>query len=157
MRIATWNVNGIRAVLAKEALDWAWVSALDVVCLQEVKARPEQLSTAQHDSLKLPFIWNAAERPGYSGVATFFRQPPDEVCLGLDDSRFDAEGRVIRSRHRDIVLYNVYFPSGQRGRERVDTNYHFMPVSWIFVTSCIKMEKTSSSQAISTRLPCRSI
>lgn len=125
MRIATWNVNGIRAVLAKGALGWAWGDALDVLCLQEVKARPEQLTKAQRDKLRLPFIWNAAERPGYSGVATFFRQPPEEVCLGLGDSRFDAEGRVVQSRHRDLVLYNVYFPSGQRGRERVDYKLSF--------------------------------
>lgn len=125
MRIATWNVNGIRAVLSKGALNWAWDSALDVLCLQEVKARPEQLTETQRASLKMPFVWNAAQRPGYSGVATFHRQPPDETVLGLDDARFDGEGRVIRTRHHDLVLFNVYFPSGQRGHDRVEYKLAF--------------------------------
>ncbi len=125
MKIITWNVNGIRAVLKKNALDWAFLQAPDYLCLQEVKARPEQLNDEQRQALKYPFVWNPAERPGYSGVATFYRQPPDEVQLGLDDPRFDPEGRVIRTRWRDLVLYNIYFPNGQRGKARVDYKLDF--------------------------------
>jgi exodeoxyribonuclease-3 len=73
----------------------------------------------------MPFTWYPAERPGYSGVATFYREAPDEVTLGLDNSRFDLEGRVIRTRHGDLLLFNVYFPSGQRGQERVDYKLEF--------------------------------
>jgi exodeoxyribonuclease-3 len=125
MKIVTWNVNGIRAALAKSAFDRIWLRSPDVLCLQEVKARPEQLTEEQRGSLKMPFAWNPAERAGYSGVATFYLDSPDEITLGLDNSRFDVEGRVIRTRHRDLVLYNVYFPSGQRGRERVDYKLEF--------------------------------
>ncbi len=125
MRIISWNVNGIRAALAKSALDWAWNHSIDVLCLQEVKARPEQLNEEQLQSLKMPFTWNPAQRPGYSGVATFYRDPPDEIQLGFDDPKFDSEGRVIRTRHRDLVLYNIYFPNGQRGKERVDYKLEF--------------------------------
>ncbi len=73
----------------------------------------------------MPYAWNPAERPGYSGVATFYRDTPDEISLGLDNSKFDIEGRVVRTRHGDLVFYNVYFPSGQRGQERVDFKLEF--------------------------------
>jgi exodeoxyribonuclease III len=125
MKIVSWNVNGIRAALSKNAFDPIWLHSPDVLCLQEVKARPAQLTESQIQILKMPFAWNPAERPGYSGVATFYQDPPDEVTLGLGDSRFDVEGRVIRTRHKDLVLFNIYFPSGQRGRERVDFKLKF--------------------------------
>lgn len=125
MKIVTWNVNGIRAALRKNAFDQIWPHSPDVMCLQEVKARPEQLTAAQHESLRMPFTWYPAERPGYSGVATFYRETPDEITLGMDNSRFDIEGRVIRTRHNDLLLFNVYFPSGQSGQERVDYKLEF--------------------------------
>ncbi len=125
MKIVTWNVNGIRAALRKNALDQIWSRSPDVICLQEVKARPEQLTPEQQQSLRMPFTWYPAERPGYSGVATFYRESPAEITLGLDNSKFDLEGRVIRTRHHDLVLYNVYFPSGQRGQERVGYKLEF--------------------------------
>jgi exodeoxyribonuclease-3 len=125
MKIVTWNVNGIRAVLGKNAFDPIWLRSPDVLCLQEVKARPEQLTEAQRQTLKMSFAWNPAERPGYSGVATFYTDSPDEIKLGMDNSKFDVEGRVIRTRHRDLNLFNVYFPSGQRGQDRVDFKLEF--------------------------------
>ena len=125
MKIVSWNVNGIRAALGKNAFDPIWLRSPDVLCLQEVKARPAQLTESQIQLLKMPFAWNPAQRPGYSGVATFYQDPPDEVILGLGDLRFDVEGRVIRTRHKDLVLFNIYFPSGQSGRERVDFKLEF--------------------------------
>jgi exodeoxyribonuclease III len=125
MKIITWNVNGIRAALNKNAFEWTSAQDPDLLCLQEVKARPDQLDESQRQALKYPFAWNPAERAGYSGVATFYREPPDEIEFGLDDPRFDIEGRVIRTRQRDFVLYNIYFPNGQRGKERVDYKLEF--------------------------------
>jgi len=125
MKIITWNVNGIRAVLNKNALDWAFAQNPDWLCLQEVKARPGQLSEEQRQALKDPFAWNPAERSGYSGVATFYREQPDEIQFGLNDPMFDQEGRVIRTRQRDFILYNIYFPNGQRGKERVEYKLKF--------------------------------
>ncbi len=119
MKIITWNVNGLRAALAKEALQWAWKQQPDVLCLQEIKVRPEQLKTEQRGFPGYEVIWNPAERPGYSGVATFLRNPCLELRLGLEAPLFDVEGRVIASLHPGFRLFNVYFPSGQRGRERV--------------------------------------
>ncbi len=125
MKIIPWNVNGIRAALGKNALDWAFAQAPDALCLQEVKAREEQLSDEQRAMLKLPHIWNAAQRPGYSGVATFFAQQPDEVVMGLGEEQFDVEGRVIQTLWSGIRLFNIYFPNGQRGQDRVDYKLNF--------------------------------
>jgi exodeoxyribonuclease-3 len=124
VRIVTWNVNGLRALLRKDALSPVLSWAPDLLCLQEIKARPDQLTDEQHISLT-PIIWNPAERPGYSGVATRVREKPLELELGIGIPKFDIEGRVIRTRHPDFLLYNIYFPNGQRGKERVDYKLDF--------------------------------
>ena len=125
MKIVTWNVNGLRAVYRKNALapllDWT----PDLLCLQEIKARPDQLTGEQRNIPGYQTIWNPAERPGYSGVATLTRQEPSEVTFGIDIPEFDVEGRVIRTRLPDFLLFNVYFPNGQRGQDRVDFKLRF--------------------------------
>ncbi len=110
MKIITWNVNGIRAALGKNALDWAFEQQPDFLCLQEVKAREEQLDDEQRGALKLPHIWNAAQRPGYSGVATFFKHQPDEIVMGMGDEQFDVEGRVIQTVWEGIRLVQHLLP-----------------------------------------------
>jgi exodeoxyribonuclease-3 len=125
MKIITWNVNGIRAALGKGALDWAFAQQPDALCLQEIKARPDQLTEEQRTRPGYDVTWNPAERPGYSGVATFTSASPLDVGLGLSSPRFDIEGRVIRTRHPDFTLFNIYFPNGQRGQERVDYKLDF--------------------------------
>jgi exodeoxyribonuclease-3 len=119
MKIATWNVNGIRAALGKGFSTWVQDERPDVLCLQEIKAKPEQLTESQRDFSGYSVIWNPAERPGYSGVATFLRDDQVEASLGIGEPRFDIEGRVIRTRHPGFLLFNIYFPNGQRGQERV--------------------------------------
>jgi exodeoxyribonuclease-3 len=126
VKITTWNVNGLRAVFGKNA--WKPVRAMDpdVACLQEIKTRPEQLSPEQlqqFDSFQVH--WNPAQRPGYSGVATLLREPPQAVTMGLGIPEFDAEGRMICTRHPGFLLYNIYFPNGQRGQDRVDFKLGF--------------------------------
>lgn len=125
MKIITWNVNGIRAALGKNALSWAFDQKPDALCLQEVKAREEQLSEEQRAMLKLPLAWNAAQRPGYSGVTTFFNKEPDEIVMGTGAPQFDVEGRVIQTLWAGLRLFNIYFPNGQRGQERVDYKLEF--------------------------------
>jgi exodeoxyribonuclease-3 len=125
VKIITWNVNGLRAALNKNALDWVWSRSPDLICLQEAKARPEQLTETQRASLPLPFVWNPAERPGYSGVITFYKEEPGDVQLGMGNGRFDVEGRVISTLQAGFRLFNIYFPSGTRGKERVDFKLEF--------------------------------
>lgn len=125
MRITTWNVNGIRAAMKKGALEWALGQGMDVLCLQEVKAQREQLPEQARDLPGYTCFWNAAQRPGYSGVAVYSRPEPLSVVYGLEDDRFDDEGRVIRLHYPGLILYNIYFPNGQRGQGRVDYKLDF--------------------------------
>ena len=104
MKIVTWNVNGLRAALKKDALSPVLSWNPDLLCLQEIKARPKQLTEDQRNIPGYHLIWNSAERPGYSGVATFVREAPQEVELGMTAPEFDFEGRVIRTRHPDFLL-----------------------------------------------------
>jgi len=74
MKIITWNVNGLRAALGKGALAWVWEQQPDVLCLQEIKVRPDQLKDGQAHFPGYDVIWNPAEKAGYSGVATFMHR-----------------------------------------------------------------------------------
>ena len=128
MRIVTWNVNGIRAALRKGVLDWIEAESPEVLCLQEVRARPEQIEKAHLEGLGKIYphkVWNPAERAGYSGVATLASREPLETRLGLDAPEFDREGRVIVSRYPDFILYNIYFPNGGRDHARVPFKLDF--------------------------------
>ena len=125
MKIITWNVNGLRAALGKRALDWAWTRQPDALCLQEIKVRPDQLTEEQRNFPDYEAIWNPAERAGYSGVATFLRAPAQETQIGMNALQFDVEGRVIQTLHPGFRLFNIYFPNGQRGKERLDYKLDF--------------------------------
>ncbi len=125
MKITTWNVNGYRAVLTKGFREWVIENNPDILCLQEIKARPEQVEENSREFQGYQSFWNPAQRPGYSGVATYLRQPAISNSFGLGDDRFDDEGRVIRTDYADFSLFNVYFPNGQRGQERVDYKLQF--------------------------------
>lgn len=126
MKIIAWNVNGLRAHLKKEAWSWSAKQKADAICYQEIKARPDQLTKAQHALFEgYEVAWNPAERPGYSGVATFASAPVKETTIGFGPKKFDEEGRVIQTRFEDFILFNVYFPSGTSGRHRVDYKLEF--------------------------------
>jgi exodeoxyribonuclease-3 len=118
MKIVTWNVNGIRAVQQKGLLEfWQRVNP-DVLCLQETKAHPDQLDEGLSAPQGWNAFWSAAQRPGYSGVATFAREVPQRVEYGIHIPKFDAEGRIVMTQFAKFALYNVYFPNGGSGPER---------------------------------------
>jgi len=126
IKLTTWNVNGLRAVLTKA--DWSWLERLqpDVLCLQEIKTRPEQVAPELLAPLS-PYkaYWNPAERPGYSGVATFSKAEPEKVALGWGNPDYDREGRVILTQYPGFKLFNIYFPNGQRDHGRLQFKLTF--------------------------------
>jgi exodeoxyribonuclease III len=126
MRITTWNVNGLRALLRNDRLRPLLTQRPDILMMQEIKARPEQIP-AEHSQSWATYqeVWHPAERAGYSGVAALCRAEPAAVQVGLGDTRFDTEGRCILLRYPDFTLVNAYFPSGQRGQERVAFKLEF--------------------------------
>jgi exodeoxyribonuclease-3 len=125
VKITTWNVNGYRAVLRKDALTWVKDVDPDVLCLQETKLQLDQISDDEATLDGYKGVWNSAERKGYSGVATFHKNDPIEVEKGLGFDKFDNEGRVIRSKYEDFYLYNIYFPNGGQGNMRVPYKLEF--------------------------------
>jgi len=125
MRIFSWNVNGLRAVVKKGFFDWLESEAPDVVCLQEIKARTEDLDENILNPKGYHAFWNPAERKGYSGVAIFTKKKPVAVHLGLGIERFDCEGRVLRIEFKDFDLFSVYFPNGTSGEERLQYKMEF--------------------------------
>jgi len=84
MKLVSWNVNGIRAIERKQALDWMWGENYDVIALQETKAHPEQLSSKLISPPGYQSFFNSADiRRGYSGVVLYVKQSPREVINGL--------------------------------------------------------------------------
>ncbi len=125
MRIVTWNINGYRAILKKGFTEWLQDAQPDILCLQEIKSTPEQLTDEQKTHSGYEIIWNPAQKLGYSGVATFYKTSLHDYQIGMGIDRFDFEGRVIQTRHDGFRLFNVYFPNGQRGQDRVDYKLEF--------------------------------
>jgi exodeoxyribonuclease-3 len=119
MRLVSWNVNGLRAAVKKSLLDWLSATRPDILCLQETRTGPEAVAPAVLRPDGYQSYWAVASRGGYSGVATYCRQPVATWHAGLDIPRLDAEGRVLMTDLGDFELYNVYFPNGKRGPERL--------------------------------------
>jgi len=126
MKIVSWNVNGLRAVLAKDVIGDVLNLSPDILCLQEIKARPEQITDEQMKEFSGFYdYWNSADRPGYSGVASFCREAPDLIDYSIGEERFDVEGRSIRLDYGDLVLFNLYVPNGQRDHGRLNFKLDF--------------------------------
>ncbi len=120
MKIYSWNVNGIRAAIKKGFWQWAKASDADIICIQETKAREEQLE--ENDRLISPYqsFWNPAQvKKGYSGTACFFKTPPLNFSTGLPNGQFGGEGRLILLEYPDFYLFNIYFPNGKMNDERL--------------------------------------
>ena len=126
IKITTWNINGFRAMYGKGFRSWLEESRPDIACLQEIKVQVPQLKPDQLDYPDYASIyWNSAEKPGYSGVATFSRETPNYQQNGLDREEYDREGRVLITKYPNFSLFNVYFPNGQRGQDRVEYKLSF--------------------------------
>ncbi len=125
LKLISWNVNGIRAAEKKGFLDWLRDSGGDIIAIQETKAHPDQLSKALLGPEGYTVAWCAAEKKGYSGVATYCRQPPLRTVTGLGDAKFDADGRTLISEFEQFVHFNIYFPNGGRGPEWVQHKLAF--------------------------------
>lgn len=104
IKLLSWNVNGIRAAEKKGFLDWLAASGGDVVAIQETKAHPDQLSPALLAPPGYSAAWASAEKKGYSGVATYSRLPIGRTLTGLNDARFDADGRTLITEFERFVF-----------------------------------------------------
>jgi exodeoxyribonuclease III len=117
VKIISWNVNGLRAVLRKNFLDYLNAESPDILCLQETKATPddvEQLWPAHYTT-----YWNSAVKKGYSGTVIFTRTRPLTVTNGMKMPEHDNEGRILTAEYPDFFLVNVYVPNSKRELERL--------------------------------------
>ena len=117
MKLISWNVNGLRAVLRKNFLDYLDAERPDILCLQETKAGPddvEQLWPATYTT-----YWNMAVKKGYSGTAIFAGTRPISVTRGIGVAEHDNEGRVVSAEYPDFFLVNVYVPNSKRELTRL--------------------------------------
>jgi len=126
MRIVTLNVNGIRSAARKGLFDWLPQQGADVICLQEVRAQPEQIADELYHPSGFHCYYESAQRKGYSGVALYARREPDELLRGFGSAEFDAEGRYLEARFGDLSVISVYLPSGSASPERQQAKFRFL-------------------------------
>lgn len=116
MKLVSWNVNGLRAVMKKGFMEFFEAVDADILCLQEIKLQEGQID------LELPgyhTYWNYAEKKGYSGTAVFTKQRPLSVQYGVGLEEHDSEGRLITLEFADFYLVNSYTPNSQHGLLRL--------------------------------------
>lgn len=141
MRIFSWNVNGIRAIYKKGFTEFLDEHQPDILCIQETKAHPDQLTNDQKEPAGYKSIFSSAEKKGYSGVAIYYRSDiklkdlhedpssqTDILQKLFQDTKFKNEGRFNLSyiADKDFYLFNIYYPSGTSGAERQAYKYEFL-------------------------------
>lgn len=117
MKLISWNVNGIRAVLKKGFLDFIGEEKPDIVCVQETRASHDVVEAAW--PLGYEVHWNSAEKKGYSGTLILSRPKPLAVTQGIGVAQHDREGRVLTAEYADFFLVNVYVPNSKRELTRL--------------------------------------
>lgn len=126
MKIVSYNVNGIRSAISKGFLEWLQQANPDVVCLQEIKATPEQLNLEDFTAVGYPYnYWFPATKKGYSGVAILSKIEPKNIAYGTGIEHMDFEGRLIRADFEGISVLSLYLPSGTNF-ERLAHKFMFM-------------------------------
>jgi exodeoxyribonuclease-3 len=126
MRIVSYNVNGIRAAISKGFINWLEQAKPDVVCLQEIKATPDQLPLLDLELAGYPYhYWFPATKKGYSGVAILSKIKPNNVVYGTGIEHMDFEGRNVRVDFDDFSVMSLYLPSGTN-IERLNHKFLFM-------------------------------
>ena len=124
-RIISWNVAGLRAAVKKGMYEFMNKDKAEVYCLQEVKAKIDQIPHQLDEPSGYYFALNDAEKAGYSGVATYSKMEPKVTIVGDRDNDWDNEGRVLISKFDEFTLLNVYFPNGKRDNGRLQYKMDF--------------------------------
>lgn len=126
MRIISLNANGIRAAERKGFFSWLKKQNAAIICIQETKAQTEQLQASQFWPEGYHCFYHDAEKKGYSGVAIYCRQKPDDIIIGMGNDEFDCEGRYIEAKFAHLSVISLYMPSGSAKEERQQVKYRCM-------------------------------
>jgi len=145
-KIISYNVNGIRAAMSKNLVNWLKINNPDIVCIQETKAQPNQIDSKLLGALGYHCYWFSAQKKGYSGVGLLSKTIPDHVEYGMGIEKYDFEGRLIRADFGDVSVISVYHPSGSSGDDR-----QAFKMKWLddFTAYIKKLEKTRTKLIIS--------
>ena len=142
LRLLSWNVNGIRAAYKKGFVEWFIKDNPDILCLQETKAHPEQLTD---DLLNIngykSYFSSSIVKKGYSGVAIYTKLEPIKVVHGFGIPKFDDEGRIIVAEYKDFILINIYYPNGKAREERLKYKMDFYDAFLDYADSLVKKGK----------------
>ncbi|MEU2559266.1 exodeoxyribonuclease III [Streptomyces longispororuber] len=126
LTVTSVNVNGLRAAAKKGFVEWLAGTGADVLCLQEVRAEPQQLP----DGVRAPEGWFVTHAPaaakGRAGVSLYTRREPERVRVGFGSAEFDGSGRYVEADLPGVTVASLYLPSGEVGTERQDEKYRFM-------------------------------
>lgn len=125
IKLACWNVNGLRSIARKGFFDWLQAERPHIACLQETKISSDQLTCDLTAPRGYRSYFSHAEKRGYSGVALYTREEPRSVSHGFGIPRFDLEGRVLVAEYPDFTLLNIYYPNGSASDERLKYKLEF--------------------------------
>ena len=126
IKLISWNVNGLRAIVKKDFLNLVSQMDADLLALQETKLQAPQLTDAMTSIEGYQSFWShASVKKGYSGVGTYTRIPPQQVKTGIGIPKFDDEGRILECDLGDFIFFNIYFPNGQMSDERLQYKLDF--------------------------------
>jgi len=126
MRILSLNLNGIRAAARKDFFPWLQKQQADIVCLQETRAHTDQLSSDPFFPKGYQHYYISAQKKGYSGVALFCKQQPDDIKCELGFEPADSEGRYVQVRFGKLIIACIYLPSGSSGEHRQEQKWVFL-------------------------------
>lgn len=126
MKLISWNVNGLRAIVKKDFFTQVDQMDADILALQETKLQASQLTDAMQHIEGYQSYWShALVKKGYSGVGIYSRIEPQTVKTGIGIPTFDDEGRILEMDLGDFIFFNVYFPNGQMSEERLQYKLDF--------------------------------
>lgn len=141
LKILTYNVNGIRAALTKNLLGFLEKNKPDIVCIQEIKALPEQIDDTVFEHLGYKCYWYSAQKKGYSGTGILTKIKPQNVVFGSNHPLYDSEGRILRTDFYDFSVISAYFPSGSSGDERQKIKMEFLDFFYHYILELKKVRK----------------
>jgi exodeoxyribonuclease-3 len=139
VKIFSYNINGLRAAINKGFDKWLAETNPDIICLQEIKATPDQIDLSLFEKEGYSTYWYPAEKKGYSGTALFTRVKPDLVIYGIGNEDFDKEGRNIRTDFADITHITSYFPSGTTGELRQSFKMDYLNYFYSYIRELVKV------------------
>lgn len=138
MKIISYNVNGIRAAINKSFLDWIQEENPDIICLQEIKAKKEQIPVEDIAAAGYPYqYYFPAQKNGYSGVAILCKEEPNQITYGTGIEYMDAEGRNLRVDYDTFSVMSLYLPSGTN-IDRLGFKFQFMDDFQAYISNLVK-------------------